>query len=132
MKTTNVKFLAPLLAVAIFMLVSSESYSQTRGSTVRTEPTLSSTDNITSVTKVFEFSSGGIDIDPISGDMTYTVYERATLGTTSWTKTDSGTIKSTEDKEIEVCKTSAAAVKVEIKMECDDCVIVRPTDCGKD
>jgi hypothetical protein len=128
MKTTSVKFLASLLAVAIFMLVSSESYSQTKGSSVKTG-TVSSTDNITSVTKVFEFTSGGIDIDPISGDLTYIVYEKPTLGTTSWTKTDSGTIKSTDDKVIEICKTSAAALKVEIKLDCDSCADVQTTDC---
>ncbi len=128
MKATHFKFFVSMLALAIFMMVSTESYSQTKGSTVKTQSSTAS-GSITSVTKVFEFSSGGIDIKPLSGDVTYTVHEKATLSATSWTKTDSGTVKPADGKVVEICKTAAAAIKVEIKLLCDSCAEVTSKAC---
>ena len=85
------------------------------------------TDNMV-VTKTFEFDNGGVEIVPIEGDVDYTIYERSSKSG-DWTKSDSGSLDAQSSRQVEVCKTSARAVKVEIKAKCDNCVRVRQIRC---
>lgn len=99
---------------------------QTKGTSISTSG--GEQDAAIKVTKTFEFDAGGIEISAVNGAADYIVYERSARSD-SWTKSNTGKIDATTRRQVEICKTEAEAVKVEVKAKCDDCVTVRQVSC---
>ena len=127
MKKTSFQLLAAFLMLAFCGLATSQGFAQTKGTLVKTRPT----DSDISVTKTFEFRKGGLTVTPLSGDVSYTVYEKASSTTAEWSKTDSGTLTVKDGRSLDICNKTADRVKVEIKAQCDRCVDVKDIECGK-
>lgn len=129
MKFSAVKFIGSVLMLAAFLLFSTDSMGQDRSTRVSKTDQDIPVGDFTSVTKTYEFDSGGLSIRTVSSDVDYTVYERRD-SRSDWQKTDSGTAKMKDKSTVNICQINRSQVKVEVRVSCEDCAIIKRTTCN--
>ncbi len=129
MKNISFKLLGSFLLLGMFLLVSSDCIAQARGTKVRQTNRTDAPGNFLSITKSYEFNTGGLAIRPISSDVDYTVYERKSPQS-DWVKTDSGTARVRDNRQIDICQISNVQVKVDVSLDCDGCAYIRWVPCN--
>ncbi len=129
MKNISFKLIGSVLLLGMFLLVSSDCIGQAKGTKVRQTTATGDTGGFLSITKSYEFDSGGLTIKAFSTNVDYTVYERPSRDA-DWVKTDAGTIKVKDNQQIDICQVSKVQVKVDVKLSCDDCTDIRRITCN--
>lgn len=127
MKTIASRFLHTLLLLGLFTFCTNSMMAQSKGTKVQTLDF--PTKDAVTITKTYEFTTGGITLSPTSGAADYVIYERRGA-TGQWTKTGDGKLDVRTRNQVQICQTDATAVKVEVKSKCEDCVAMNRTQCN--
>lgn len=128
MKNAVLRVSTLVLVLFAFLFNSQSLMAQKKGTEVTVITTDANDDkDFDAVTKIYEFSAGGLLVNSKEGKLDYIVYERKTASKT-WTEVNKGSISDADadNKDVQICKTGddVSSVKVEVKTQCEDCVEV--------